>query len=91
MENSCYVVVAIGLVTSRMLTMVISVVSLLFKQIKTDLLNCLQSITLLQIKYYFVLKMNHMAFSFDSSLHVAMYRFVIRKSCEYNFVLSCIA
>ena len=63
MGNSCYVVVAIGLVTSRMLIMSIIVVSLLFKQIKTDLLNCLQSITLLQMKYCFVLKMNPIAFS----------------------------
>ena len=37
-----------------------------------------------------MLKMNHIAIFIDSSLHVAMYRFVNRKSCEYNFVLNYI-
>ena len=70
--------------------MLLIVVSLIFDQLKTVLINCLQSITLLQIKCCFTLKMNSIAISIESSLHVAMYMFVNRKSCKYNFVLNCI-
>ena len=56
--------------------MSIIIVSLIFEQLKTVLTNCLQSITLLQIKYVFTLKINPIAISIDLSLHVAMYKFV---------------
>ena len=65
--------------------MFIIVVTMTFEQLKYVLTNCLKSITLLQIKCGFKLKMNHMTVSIELSLHVAMYRFVNRKSCEYNF------
>lgn len=64
--------------------MSIIIVSLLFDQLKTALTNCLQSITLLQVNCGFTLKRNHKAISIVLSLHVAMYRFVKCKSCEYN-------
>lgn len=41
--------------------MFIIVVTLIFEQLKIVLTNCLQSITLLQIKCGFTLKMNSMA------------------------------